>query len=114
MTIDTSGQPMTLDGEPFNDERGKLVTFRSATEDALNGNVTDEPGLTGQEKLDRWSLSLRVRQGGSSVELTVEEIALVKKLIAKRWSTPIVGQVWMRIEGKPSSGETMKDEPPKA
>ena len=95
------------------DFEGKALIFTAATAEKEAVNATlgkmmiesllatfkDEENLSGDEKLKRWQLAIKIKNADVMVELTVEEVALVKKLVGKAYGTIIVGQVWELLEG---------------
>lgn len=56
-------------------------------------------GLSGNEKIIRYEMALRIHKGGTQ-ELTVEDLAKLKEYIGKSLSTIIVGQVLPMLDGK--------------
>jgi len=80
-------------GEPI----GKDLDLKSAASSALLGNYQDER-IEGAEKVLRYKLAMKIFGAGEEVELTAEEIALIKKLIARMFSVLITGQAWEYLE----------------
>ena len=83
----------TTEKEAVNATLGRMMI------ESLLATFRDEENLSGDEKLKRWQLAIKIKNADVMVELTVEEVALVKKLIGKAYSTLIVGQVWELLEG---------------
>ena len=79
---------------------GNVATLRSIAIEGLLAVFQDESGLTGDEKLKRWELAMKVKNAVEPAEFTVEEVGLMKKLIGKAFSAIIVGQAWKMLEGK--------------
>jgi hypothetical protein len=98
MKVTLSGSPVTLAGEPFKDETGKPFEYKSAIENAILAPYQDEQNLSGEEKLKRWKLALRIHD--SEETFTSEEITLMKSLAAKAFTTPIAAQIWLLLEGE--------------
>lgn len=73
-------------------------TLRAICVQALMGIFDDERGLSGEEKLARYELALRINKAEEPVELKAEDVALLKKLIAKGFATIIVGQAWKALD----------------
>jgi hypothetical protein len=75
----------------------RAVTLASVCATALVGNYPDEQKQLGDEKLKRFMLATKVHAGGEVV-LTVEEIALIKQLLAKAYGALVCGQAWMLLD----------------
>jgi hypothetical protein len=97
--INTLTPLLQIDGSPFHDKDGKPVpiTLRSVVTNSLLGVYADEPTLSGEDKTQRWLLALRI-QHEAHPNLTAEEIALIKKLVAKNYPTGIAGQAWIELD----------------
>jgi len=65
--------------------------------DALLADYKDEQNVSGEQKLERYELALKIN-AEDEVELKVEQAALLKKLVAKAYTPLVVGQVWKAIE----------------
>ena len=89
----------TLDGEILPDMKGEPATVRGVAIEALFAQFKDEENLSGEEKLKRWELASKIKADPDPVDLTVEEVALLKKLIGKAYGAIIVGQAWKVLEG---------------
>lgn len=76
-----------------------VMRLKDPCVEALLAYFADEAGLTGEEKLKRWTLAKTIAAGGE-IDLPVEEIALLKRVIAKAYPPLISGQVWEILEGK--------------
>jgi len=97
MKIQMNQELKRLDGVPLKDGEN-VVALKKPCVEALLGIYPDETGLSGEDKLLRWRLAQRIDKGGE-VELAAENIALIKKLVAKAYGPLIVGQVWELLEG---------------
>lgn len=75
------------------------LTLREAACGALMGVYKDEAELSGQEKTRRWCLARKVYEDDKP-DLQAEDLSLIKTLIAKRYSTAVVGRAWQMLEGK--------------
>ena len=104
MAIDFT-QPITnLDGSEIKDADGKPVvsTLGRVAEQALLAVYADERDQSGketitpEEKFKRWKLASKVQ--GKDVNLSIEELALLKKLIGKAFPPLIVGQAWKLLD----------------
>jgi len=67
---------------------------------AIEALIAPEEGLLGPEKVERWKLAAKIFANHATIELTVEEVAKLKDLIAKAFPSPlVVGQAWQMLEG---------------
>lgn len=89
-----------LDGNVIESSANMPATIRGVCIEALLVSYTDEVNLTGEEKLARWLLATKLKVTSKEVELTVEEIAKIKKLVGKAFGPLVVGQVWATLEGE--------------
>ncbi len=90
MITDFDGTVLKMDG--------KDMTLKSLSVAALGAQFPDERDLKGEEKIKRFDLALRIYQGVD--DLKVEEIALIKSLVAKAFSVVVVGRAWKLLEGE--------------
>lgn len=79
---------------------GNPATVRGVVMDALVAAYQDEAQLSGEEKLKRWELAMKIKNATDPTELSAEEISLAKKLVGKAYGALVVGQVWSVLEGK--------------
>ena len=96
-----------LFGQVFKDDKdeqalvgGKPFTLRDAAKQALILTYGDEQNLPAEEKVKRYDLYLKVKEATDPAELTVEDVALVKKVIGKAYAVLTVGQAFRMLEGK--------------
>lgn len=93
-----------LDGKPITTEaqgKGETVTLGKAAATALLMSFPDEQNLDGAEKVKRFGLAVKIREA-KDVALSAEDVALVKKVIAKTYGALIVGRAWPLLD--PTSG----------
>ncbi|MBA7465156.1 hypothetical protein ES707_00318 [subsurface metagenome] len=128
MKIDFNYQFKTLDGkviperpdEEIVDKDGKKTTkkhppftLRKVCENVLLMPEIDENGepkeISGEEKAKRYGLAKRIYTGTGSVDLQVEDIALLKKLIGRHYPTLTSGQAWEILD--PHGAAEKKTEP---
>ena len=78
---------------------GKEVTLRMVCIELLNGPATkDDKTLTGEKRYDMFKLSEKIWAGGV-VDITAENVALLKQLIADSgYSNLILGQAYRWLE----------------
>lgn len=79
--------------EPI-DDGGKSFTLATALTTALLASYPDEQSLSGEDKVKRFKLAMRVDDG----QLTIEEAALARELVAKCFGALIVGRVWEALD----------------
>lgn len=80
------------------DESGKQVTLDVVCINALMSNNPEER-VSGDEKLKRYDLALKIKNS-NELNLSSEDITLLKKLIGNVYSTLIVGQSYKMLEGE--------------
>lgn len=100
MLVDFGKEFKDLDGNKIANIPGKTSTLKEVVIEALLAVFEDEKNLTGDEKLKRWELAKRVKSASGVLELSVEEVALIKKLIGKGYGVLVVGQAFSMLEGK--------------
>ncbi len=98
--IDFSSPITQLDGQPFIDKDGKPIhtTLAIVAENALLASYQDEQNLSGEDKVKRFVLAHKIHDDEKNVELTADEITLIKKLIAKSYNPLITGESWRILD----------------
>ena len=84
------GQDILMDGGP--------LLMKKVIVNALVANYPDEQGLPGDEKFKRGMLALRIQKGDME-GYSIDEVALIKKLVGKAYGPVICTQVWLSFEG---------------
>lgn len=92
VVYDRSGAPAASGLNP-----DEVLTLAEVAGTALLGLYPDERSLDGKDKFIRYSLWKKISDGGS-VDLTVEDIALIKKLVGKAFGPITVGQAWAMLD----------------
>lgn len=82
------------DGKPI--MKDEPLTLGKACAVALLGNFPGE--LSGDEKVKRYSLAMDIHKAKNSIDLTVEDVSLIKELIAKVYSVLVTGQAWQILD----------------
>jgi len=90
MKIDFSQKLKTLTGETFKMD-DKEILLSEMCVDALLATEQNEP-IGGQEKMKRWEIAKKIHNK-EEVEITSEEITLIKERVGKILITPIVGSI---------------------
>lgn len=82
-----------LNGETIKDEKGevKLKTF------CQNAILAPEKEQNAEEKVRAYQLAIKIQEGGE-VEVTAEEIALIKKKVGEAYAPIVVGQIFEILE----------------
>lgn len=80
-----------LDDKPLEDGEGPITLGRVAVE-VLCGMEQGEK-VTGEQKLARFKLAQRIRRG-DPVQVSVEEVALLKERLAKFCPPVVMGRCW--------------------
>ena len=92
MKVDLSKALLDLDGNEIK-EAGKVINYYSVFRTALVGDFTEKSAT---EKFEDFKTALKLK--ADEVELTIEELARVKKLVSNIPSTLIVGRTLEFIE----------------
>lgn len=87
--LDMKGKPVFNGANPVN--------LKDICSDALGNHA--EPGMTGTQKLNNFSLGMKIAAAGSEIELTAEELATIKDVVGKSYSPLVVGRLNELIEG---------------
>jgi hypothetical protein len=98
MLFDPMRKLTNMDGTDAIDADGKVLTLGVMSCRALVG---PDQGASLDDQVKRYSLARRIYDATLPIEITVEEGALLKKLIAKLGSPLITGQVVHAIENPP-------------
>ena len=85
--VDLDGKPITMDGKPD----GVPLTLRTVAENALLATYQDEHELSGDKKVERMVLAQQIH-AASKIDLTAENVTLLKQLIGKAYGPLIVGR----------------------
>ena len=88
------------------DAKGAEVTVRSVIVDALDSMPRPQPGqrddkkLSGSDKLKRGLLAKRIYETVGKIELQVDDLSLIKKLVGEMQTPLVVSQVLPEIDPK--------------
>ena len=99
MKIDFGQELRTINGDPVpeGDANSKPATLRFVSVNALLNPASEQ--IAGEEKVKRFDLAMQIHKSNGSIELTVENVSLVKKLVGEQYTPLIVGQAWRMLEG---------------
>lgn len=91
------GMPITdIKGEAIV-ENEKAVTLGSVSCQALLASYSDEQNLSGKEKVERFTLAA-LCSTETEADVSIEDVALLKKLIGKAYGPLVVGRAYEIIE----------------
>jgi hypothetical protein len=97
MKIDFSQAIKNWDGSVAEDNGTPINLFAVCCNALLATLPNEQPD--GMTKIQRFAIALKIKNGGE-VEVTAEEISIIKDLVGKTYSTLIVGQVYNMLEQK--------------
>lgn len=99
MRIDFSYELKNIDGTAIMaGQEGTALKLKKIAVDALMGSYPDEQNLGGEEKVRRYDLATKI-YSMTDPDMTVEDVALIKKLVGKAYTALVVGQAWKVLEG---------------
>lgn len=101
MKVDFSQSLVDLDGKALVEQTSsKPITLRALAVNALMASFEDEKNLSGEEKVKRYETALLVHNSQDEpIEMTVEAVALIKRLIGRSYGPLLVGQAWKMLDG---------------
>jgi len=94
--IDFSTVLKDIDGKPIPDGEGQATLGRACA----NALLIDDRDASGDEKVKRFLIATKIRDAKKINDLPVEDIALIKKLVAKAFPPLIVGRCWEILDPK--------------
>lgn len=101
---DLDGSPLDLTSEACQfcgrARESRPATLRGVCTDALVARYRDEEAgkpLSGEEKMKRYSLALKIT-AADEFDATLEELALIRKLVAKMFGPRVLGPAWTLLE----------------
>jgi len=89
---------LNIDGKtPLKDGAGTVLTFKSISTLVL----VQAPDKTGEEKYATFALAVKIESEGSEwVELNVEEVSRLKRLVGELMPPVVVGRMFDMLEQK--------------
>jgi hypothetical protein len=99
MLIDFSQPLLDLDGNEIKTKEDDKIpyTLKRTCVEALMAQYKDEGELSGTEKVKRYDLALAIYGSKEPLDLQSEDVAFIKQLIGKAFSTLVVGQTWKML-----------------
>lgn len=89
--VDGKGQPTFTESKP--------LTLRTVCAQALTANYQDEKNLDPKKKAERGWLAMKIHNHPDPViDLSVEDVALCKELIGKRYNPLVVATAWETLD----------------
>jgi len=101
MKINFNTELKTISGKEIKGEDNKILTLGDVCTNALLTNFKDE-NIEGKEKLRRFKLAQKIYGVKELVSIEAEDIVSIKDLVAKAYTTIVVGQAWELLEGEKS------------
>lgn len=98
MKIDFSAPITDLTGTPLLDTPDTPLTLATVAVQSLLAPNTDDKDVSGPEKMRRFQLAQAIFLNAAST-VTVEDVALIKTLIARQFVTLVVGRAYELLEG---------------
>jgi hypothetical protein len=96
MNINFNEPILNLNNETMEDEGG-VITLGRVTSNALLATFPDEKEVSGEVKAKRFKIALKAQEADGDV--TVEDVAEIKKLVGKAYGPLVVGRVFDILEG---------------
>ena len=85
----------TFSGEKMKSVDGSTATAKSVIIDAL---LADDRQLSGTDKMKHFALAEKIHKSDDSVELSTEDLTIIKGAVGKIFAPMVVGQVYRIIE----------------
>jgi hypothetical protein len=98
MKIDFTRKLTTLAGESIRYNQKDETSLMDISLDALLTPMQDDQNLSGEEKAKRYVLATRIYSNPAEIDVTVEEVSTLKKLIGKLFGALVVGQAYQMLE----------------
>lgn len=101
MLIDVTRTLKQLNGEPLRDNDGQGNAVEATVKMALiNGILSPVKDDTGVQKVQKYELARKMYKAESTVDLTVEEIVMLKRRVEELYPPLVCGQLLAILEGK--------------
>jgi hypothetical protein len=101
-TIDFSAKICDLDGGDIPVKlAGDAVDALTLERVVVSALLQPSDKMSGDEKYTRYTLMRKLHGAQSPVDLTVDEVSLIKRIVGESQYTPLItGQAWDILEGK--------------
>ena len=97
MIIDVTREFKMLDGTVIKNAQGNVYLLRMACADSLLNPATKDENLGAEDKVKYFTLAMKIYKNNKP-DLTIEELALLKKRIGVYSSVLIVGQAFEMLD----------------
>ena len=98
MKVNTETILTTIQGQPLKDKdtNGQVIDVTVKTV-IINAILIPKQNETGIEKVQKYELAKKI-YSSPEVDLTVEEIVLIKEKVGEAFAPIVVGQIWNLLE----------------
>lgn len=96
MKVNFSQPLKNLNGDSLKDDKDVAIPLGTVCTNALMMTIQGDKA-DGVEKVKRYDLATRIHSGGE-VEVSVEDVALIKKMIGEGYGALVVGQAYKMLE----------------
>lgn len=96
--IDFSQEITGVDGTKLMEASDKPLTLRAASVLALIAQYEDEKHMDAREKFTRGLMATRIQRAKVPVELKVDEVATLKRLVGKAFGPAVVVAAWPLLD----------------
>lgn len=101
MLIDVSQVLVQLNGNPMKDQDDKGQLIDAIVKSALvNAVLSPEEKDTGVQKVQKYELARKLYKAESTVDMGVDEIAMIKRRVEALYPPLVCGQLCAILEGK--------------
>lgn len=105
--ISQTGEPLEAEERKDDDVKKVQMTLGGACSKSLLSVATrKDMEESGEVKYKRWQLAGKIMNTKEAVDVTAEEIVLIKKHVGNSYGPVVVGPVYDILEGKNGSKET--------
>ena len=101
MQISFIGNVKDFDGSDIKDSEGNTIALLKVAMDSLRNNSKEPNGVDGIEHMKRHAIARRIYEAtkaGNPVDLTAEDVVLLKRKVADSFITLVAGPVIELIE----------------
>jgi len=103
MKVNFNQNLLNLNGVTICEGGKQNLTLLLVTQNALLNLSKEEANLESGKKVDRYNLTLKITVSKEQeVDLSAEEVVLIKSVVGKMYVPLIVGQVFRMLEGQPT------------